>query len=48
MVLISGLDYEERALEGRAAGAADYVRKGRIEADLAQAILSVAPRHHAY
>jgi DNA-binding NarL/FixJ family response regulator len=47
VVLISGLDYEEGALEGRAAGAVDYVRKGRIEADLAEAILTVAPRQQA-
>jgi DNA-binding NarL/FixJ family response regulator len=46
VVLISGLDYEEGALEGRAAGAADYVRKGRIELDLTQAILTVALRQH--
>jgi hypothetical protein len=47
LLLVSGLDYEERALEGRAAGAADYIRKGRIELDLAEALLAVSPRARA-
>ncbi len=42
IVLISGLDYEEGALEGRDAGASDYVRKGRLELDLGEAILAAA------
>lgn len=38
VLAISGHDYEERVLEIRAAGAADYVRKARLEDEL----LSVA------
>ena len=34
VLAISGHDYEERALEIRAAGAADYVRKARLEDEL--------------
>ena len=34
IVAISGHDYEERVLEIREAGAADYVRKSRVEDDL--------------
>jgi CheY-like chemotaxis protein len=41
IVAISGHDYEERVLEIRAAGAADYVRKARLEDELAQALLSL-------
>jgi DNA-binding NarL/FixJ family response regulator len=34
VVAISGHDYEERVFEIREAGAADYVRKSRVEDDL--------------
>jgi two-component system, NarL family, nitrate/nitrite response regulator NarL len=34
VVAISGHDYEERVLEIRHAGAADYVRKARVEDEL--------------
>ena len=34
VVAISGHDYEERVLDIRSAGAADYVRKSRIEEEL--------------
>lgn len=34
IVAVSGHDYEERVLEIRAAGAADYVRKARLEDEL--------------
>jgi DNA-binding NarL/FixJ family response regulator len=44
VVLISGFDYEERVLAGLAAGAVDYVRKGRIEADLVAVLLALASR----
>ena len=38
IVAISGHDYEERVLEIREAGAADYVRKSRVEDDLVHAL----------
>ena len=38
IVAISGHDYEERVLEIRQAGAADYVRKSRLEDDLVHAL----------
>lgn len=38
VVAISGHDYEERVLEIRAAGAVDYVRKSRVDDDLAVAL----------
>lgn len=38
IVAISGHDYEERVLEIRAAGADDYVRKARLEEELADAL----------
>ena len=41
VVAISGHDYEERAIEIRAAGAADYVRKSRVDEDLAAALLAL-------
>jgi DNA-binding NarL/FixJ family response regulator len=34
IVAVSGHDYEERVLEIRAAGAADYVRKARLQDEL--------------
>ncbi len=42
VVAITGSEYEERALEARQAGAADYVRKGRLDPDLAEVILAAA------
>ena len=44
VVAISGTDYEERVLEIRAAGAADYVRKSRVGEDLVDALLAVIPQ----
>jgi DNA-binding NarL/FixJ family response regulator len=41
VVAISGHDYEERVFEIRAAGAADYVRKSRLDEDLAAALLAL-------
>ena len=41
IVAISGHDYEERVLEIRAAGADDYVRKARLEDELAEALLAL-------
>jgi CheY-like chemotaxis protein len=41
IVAISGHDYEERVLEIRAAGAGDYVRKARLEDELADALLAL-------
>jgi DNA-binding NarL/FixJ family response regulator len=38
VVAISGVDYEERVLEIRAVGAVDYVRKSRVNEDLADAL----------
>ena len=40
VVAISGTDYEERVLEIRAAGAADYVRKSRVDDDLVAALVA--------
>lgn len=44
VVAISGTDYEERAFEMREAGAVDYVRKSRIDCELAQALASLLDR----
>jgi CheY-like chemotaxis protein len=41
VVAISGTDYEERVLEMRDAGAVDYVRKSRVDEDLADALVAV-------
>jgi CheY-like chemotaxis protein len=41
VVAISGHDYEERVLEIRHAGAVDYVRKARVEEELADALVAV-------
>jgi CheY-like chemotaxis protein len=41
IVAVSGHDYEERVLEIRHAGAADYVRKARVDEDLATALVSL-------
>jgi len=38
VLAISGVDYEERVLEIRAVGAVDYVRKSRVNEDLADAL----------
>jgi len=40
IILVSGSDYQEKALDGRYAGARDYIRKSRIEHDLVDAVLS--------
>jgi two-component system nitrate/nitrite response regulator NarL len=40
VVAISGHDYEERVLEIRHAGAVDYVRKARVEEELADALVA--------
>jgi len=44
VIAITGSEYEERALEVRQAGAVDYVRKGRLDPDLAEVILAAARR----
>jgi DNA-binding NarL/FixJ family response regulator len=41
IVAISGRDYDERVLEMRDAGASDYVRKARVEDDLASTLISL-------
>lgn len=41
VVAISGHDYEERVLEIREAGAADYVRKSRVEEELPDVLASL-------
>jgi DNA-binding NarL/FixJ family response regulator len=40
VVAMTGWEYEERALEVRHAGAADFVPKGRLEPDLVDVLLS--------
>jgi DNA-binding NarL/FixJ family response regulator len=40
IIAVSGSDYSERALEVRLAGALDYIRKSRIQADLVDALLA--------
>jgi DNA-binding NarL/FixJ family response regulator len=42
VIAISGSDYQERALEMRAAGAVDYLRKSRIVDEVVDAILALA------
>jgi len=42
VLAISGHDYEERVLEIRAAGAADYVRKARLVDELASVAAALA------
>ena len=44
VIVVSGSAYEERALEARQAGAVDYVRKGRVEAELLELVLAVASK----
>jgi CheY-like chemotaxis protein len=41
VIAISGTDYEERVLEIRDAGAVDYIRKSRVDDDLADALVGV-------
>jgi DNA-binding NarL/FixJ family response regulator len=41
VIAISGHDYEERVLEIRQAGAVDYVRKSRVEEELADALMAL-------
>jgi CheY-like chemotaxis protein len=41
VIAISGHDYEERVLEIREAGAVDYVRKARVDSELADALASL-------
>jgi CheY-like chemotaxis protein len=43
VIAISGTDYEERVLEIRDAGAVDYVRKSRVEEDLAATLIAAIP-----
>ncbi|HET8893443.1 MAG TPA: response regulator [Gaiellaceae bacterium] len=48
IVAISGHDYEERVLEIRAAGADDYVRKARLEEELADALFALVRRRRSH
>jgi DNA-binding NarL/FixJ family response regulator len=41
VIAISGHDYEERVLEIRAAGAADYVRKSRVDEELVDVLAAL-------
>jgi two-component system, NarL family, response regulator LiaR len=41
VVALTGLEYEERALEVREAGAVDFLRKGRLDADLTDAVVAI-------
>ena len=41
VIAISGHDYEERVLEIREAGAVDYVRKARVDQELADVLASL-------
>jgi two-component system nitrate/nitrite response regulator NarL len=47
VLAISGHDYEERALEIRNAGAADYVRKARLEDELTTVAAALAARQRS-
>jgi CheY-like chemotaxis protein len=44
VVAISGHDYEERVLDIRSAGAADYVRKSRIDDELPDTLAALVAR----
>jgi CheY-like chemotaxis protein len=44
VVLISGYDYDEGALEAAEAGATEYVRKGRLDSDLLAALRAIVAR----
>jgi DNA-binding NarL/FixJ family response regulator len=48
VIAISGHDYEERVLEIRAAGAADYVRKSRVDEELVDALAALLSREAVY
>ncbi len=45
IVALTGLEYEERALEVLEAGADDFLRKGRLDSDLVETVLSFAQRN---
>ncbi|HEY4412400.1 MAG TPA: response regulator [Gaiellaceae bacterium] len=47
VLAISGHDYEERALEIRSAGAADYIRKARLEDELTVVAAKLARRQRS-
>ena len=47
VLAISGHDYEERVLEIRAAGAADYVRKARLEDELLAVATALVTRQRS-
>jgi two-component system nitrate/nitrite response regulator NarL len=47
VLAISGHDYEERVLDIRAAGAADYVRKARLEDELPVVAAALAARQRS-
>jgi two-component system, NarL family, nitrate/nitrite response regulator NarL len=47
VLAISGHDYEERALEIRAAGAADYIRKARLDDELTVVAAKLARRQRS-
>lgn len=42
VIVVTGSDHKDRALEARFAGASDFVRKSRIETDLIPAIRAAA------
>jgi len=42
VVALTGLEYEERALEVRDAGAVEFLRKGRLDVDLTEAVVAIA------
>ena len=47
VLAISGLDYDERVLEIRQAGAADYVRKARVDDELTAVAALLAARQRS-
>lgn len=47
VLAISGHDYEERVLEIREAGAADYVRKARLSDELPQVAAALSARRRS-
>jgi DNA-binding NarL/FixJ family response regulator len=47
VVALTGLEYEERALEVREAGADEFLRKGRLDSDLTETVLSLARRRRS-
>jgi DNA-binding NarL/FixJ family response regulator len=42
VIALTGLEYEERALEVLEAGADEFLRKGRLEADLVETVVAAA------